>query len=136
MKQTLIVTSVSPFFRRAGLRFTKQPTHLDASELTTEQITALKAEKNLMVREVQEEDTPPAPSMTDNKDGDSITVEQLIEAIAQLDPQNTAHYTGKGVPQLDALQAIVGSKVSAAQRDEAFVAFSEQQLQPVQQPQE
>lgn len=139
MKKTLIVTSVGASFRRAGMRFTKQETTLMVDDLSEEQVEAIKSEKNLVVKETEVEEpdqgSKTTPSGNDQDNGDDLPA-KLIEAIGQLDPENSEHYTGKGVPQLDALAELVGQKVTAAQRDEAFAAFSEQQVQLVQQPQE
>lgn len=139
MKKTLIVTSVGLSFRRAGIRFTQQETKLMVDDLSNDQVEAIKSEKNLIVKEVeveeQDQDSKTTAPGNDQDNGGGLT-EKLVEAISQLDPENPEHYTGKGVPQLEALQTLVGVKVTAAQRDEAFKAFSEQQVQLVQQPKE
>lgn len=147
MKKRLIVTSIGATFRRAGIRFTKQETILNVDDLKPEQVAAIRAEKNLIVieSEIAEDKIPPANSnpdaggddagSDDTNDGtnhDTNLIDKLVAAIGQLETDNTEHFTTKGIPQLDALAAIVGEKVTAKQRDEAFTAFSAQQLQPVQ----
>lgn len=56
---------------------------------------------------------------TDADDG--ITI---LEAIAQLDENNTDHYTSKGQPKTDALSELMGRDVSAAERDEQFGVYT------------
>lgn len=136
MKQVLVITSVPPSFRRVGIRFTRLATELDVSELSADKVKALKAEKNLVVHEKQAQAAAPtqsADSAQSNNNSDDVSImDQLVEAIGKLDADNAEHFTTKGAPQLDALAEIVGQKVTAAQRDEAFALFSEQPLQPLQ----
>jgi hypothetical protein len=70
--------------------------------------------------------------LDENGTGDSITDVMvdahaqisLLEAIAQLDPENGEHYTATGKPKADALSELLGREVSAAERDEAFATFT------------
>ena len=57
--KALAVKSVAKGFRRIGLAFTREATHLDPSLLTGDQLAAIKADPNLVVTEVKV--TVPAP---------------------------------------------------------------------------
>lgn len=49
--KVLVVKSVATSFRRIGLAFTREATHLDASLLTSSQVNTLKSDPNLSVSE-------------------------------------------------------------------------------------
>lgn len=51
--KALVVKSVAKTFRRIGLAFTNEATHLDASLLTKDQIAALTNEPGLVVTEAK-----------------------------------------------------------------------------------
>ncbi|MCP1375386.1 HI1506-related protein [Dyella lutea] len=51
--KALVVKSVAKTFRRIGLAFTNEATHLDPSLLSADQVAALKAEPNLVVTEAK-----------------------------------------------------------------------------------
>lgn len=62
----------------------------------------------------------PAPEKT------AVTIESdpaIFEAIAKLEPGNTSHWTTQGKPELAALSALVGRKVTGKERDAAFAAY-------------
>ncbi|NOR69809.1 MAG: hypothetical protein GQ532_08985 [Methylomarinum sp.] len=48
-----------------------------------------------------------------------VSLTELIDAIAQLEPGNEDHWTKDGKPEVKALSAILRRKVSAAERDNA-----------------
>lgn len=52
--------------------------------------------------------------------GDDLSVDDVIAAIQQLDPNNPEHYTKSGKPQTDALSELLGREVTARLRDKAF----------------
>lgn len=60
--KVLAVKSVADGFRRIGLAFTREATHLDQMLLTTSQINALKADPNLSVTETTITVDSPAPA--------------------------------------------------------------------------
>ena len=48
-------------------------------------------------------------------------IDEIVEAIAILDPDNKEHFTQGGVPSVEALEAATGiSEISGAERDEAW----------------
>jgi len=53
--ERLVVTAQSARFRRAGLRFTRQPTELSVKDLTKAQIEALESEPRLSVKRLPAE---------------------------------------------------------------------------------
>lgn len=64
----------------------------------------------------------PMPDAPDSADwtADEITDMAVADAIAELDPDNPAHWTASGKPAVDALSAILGRTVTAAERDAAL----------------
>ncbi len=54
----------------------------------------------------------------------SATIEDIVEAIAGLDP--TKDYGKNGKPNVDAIQAALGADISAAQRDQAWEIFQKE----------
>lgn len=59
--KVFVVKSVADSFRRIGLAFTREATHLDQKLLTTSQINTLKSEPNLSVSEATVVVAGPAP---------------------------------------------------------------------------
>ena len=49
--------------------------------------------------------------------------EQLVAATAELDPNDLSLYTGKGLPRVESLQAMVDFDVTVAARNQAWRAF-------------
>jgi hypothetical protein len=58
-------------------------------------------------------------------DDDPATVEEIIEAIELLDDDNDENWIADGRADVKALEGLLGKKVTAAQRDEAWAAFNE-----------
>ena len=56
-------------------------------------------------------------------DPENITQEQIINAIAEIDQNDESLWTSENKPTVEAISEIVGSYVTAAQRDEAFALF-------------
>ena len=48
----------------------------------------------------------------------------VAEAIDRLDPENADHWTKTGTPQVPALTALLGRRVTAAERDQAWAALN------------
>ncbi|MCD1597866.1 HI1506-related protein [Rheinheimera aquimaris] len=146
MSKVLVIYAVAALagtFRRAGTAFTTEGTAFPQDHFTKQQLDAIHAEKRLSVREIDQADLPEtvdtrllaiaAASKTDekgpakqNKD-DSPHAETLEQAFTLLDPSNKDHFTGGGVPQLDALSQLLGRTVKAPERDQAWKAFAAQQ---------
>ena len=59
-----------------------------------------------------------APAITDDR------LEELQDAISELDHENDAHFTESGLPEVAALKEITQSKVTAAERDAAWKAYN------------
>ena len=59
--KVLVVKSVASSFRRIGLAFTREATHLDQTLLTTSQVNALKEDPNLSVTQATVVTADPAP---------------------------------------------------------------------------
>lgn len=49
----------------------------------------------------------------------------ILEAIAQLDPGASVHWTKTGKPKVSAIEAIAGLDISGAERDAAWAAYAE-----------
>jgi hypothetical protein len=114
-------------YRRAGLALVKGENTIPADTITETQLAQLKADPRLKIT-VQEE------GGSAGTDGDqSLLLDQgsvpdtLATAIALLDPANVDHFTSTGKPQIDALETLLGHKVTAAERDEAWETFLAEQ---------
>lgn len=53
-------------------------------------------------------------------------LEAIVAAIGQLDPSNTKHWTGAGLPRVELLETILGYDISAAERNEAWAEYQRQ----------
>lgn len=125
-------------FRRAGITVGHEPVVITMPPVTDEQLKALQDEPNIKVT-FEESGTkelkPQNPSSDSNESNDepnadskaeSITAEDLIAHIVQLDPDNKELWTNGGKPQAKALAESCGQEVSAALRDEAFALLESQ----------
>lgn len=56
-----------------------------------------------------------------------INLMTIEEAFAYLEPDNEAHFTKSGKPDVKALEEILGRKVTAGERDQAWDAYQTQQ---------
>lgn len=146
MSKVLVIYAVAALagtFRRAGTAFTTEGTAFPQDHFTKQQLDAIHAEKRLSVREIDEADLPEtvdtrllaaaAAGKADEKgqakkgEDHAPAAQTLEQAFALLDPSNKDHFTGGGVPQLDALSRLLGRPVKAPERDEAWKAFAAQQ---------
>jgi len=71
------------------------------------------------------EGQPQQPAATtepseENTDGEALQLQKVIYAIGQLEKGNEAHWTKTDKPEVKPLTEIVGFKVSAALRDQAW----------------
>jgi hypothetical protein len=82
--KVLVVKSVADTFRRIGLAFTREATHLDQKLLTTSQINTLKSDPNLSVSEATVVVAGPAPDASTKPTSASDAVVTPVPA-AQLD---------------------------------------------------
>ncbi|PTP90089.1 MULTISPECIES: HI1506-related protein [Vibrio] len=131
-------------YRRAGIAFQHGENRIESERITSTQLEQLKADPRLKVTvekgEALQSDisniesghqpgpldaiTPPSYiAGASAKEGNELlttTVNNLIDAIQLLDPSNTEHFTTSGKPQVDALSELMGVKVSATERDQAW----------------
>lgn len=109
----LTIVSRRDGFRRAGRPWSVQPTTVDASEFTAEQLDALRADPMLVVSE----SGPPAIEDPAERE------ERIRAAFADLDPENPDHFTKSGKPDLAALRDRSGlADLAAAERDRQWKA--------------
>ncbi|MBN4063475.1 hypothetical protein JYT79_01705 [Cardiobacterium sp. AH-315-I02] len=101
------ITVKQPGFRRAGRAWTGT-TVIERSELSDAQYNALSNDPMFDIEEHQ-----------DANDNDPI-INELQNAIKQLDPEDSALWTSRGKPELKILQQITGINITAKQRDAAF----------------
>lgn len=146
MSKVLVIYAVAALagtFRRAGTTFTTEGTAFPQDHFTKQQLDAIHAEKRLSVREIDEADLPEsvdtrllaaatatkADEKSPAKKGEDHTpaAQTLEQAFALLDLSNKDHFTGGGVPQLDALSRLLGRPVKAPERDDAWKAFAAKQ---------
>ena len=110
-------------FRRCGINFKAQePTILSAPPLSPEQIQRLKDEPMLKVTDLAAGDASEPSNQSANDPGLS-----LLEAIDQLNLDDKSLWLkSSGAPSTEALEAIVGHPVSAAERDQAWSDYQSQ----------
>lgn len=109
-------------YRRAGLVFTKGNNEVALDKVTPAQLAQVKADARLLI--IESEAAPSGDTSGPVAGGDNVL--SLVEAIKQLDPENSDHFTSGGKPQVDALSKLVGAPVSAASRDEAWAEVQAQ----------
>lgn len=112
-------------YRRAGLALVKGDNTLEPGTITDTQLAQLRADSRLKVVVDDQNQSSAASqahanSLAQGTVGDDLFSGSLVEAIALLDVDNADAFTSDGKPTTDALAAIVGRKVSAAERDEAW----------------
>jgi hypothetical protein len=114
-------------YRRAGLALVKGENTIPADTITETQLAQLKADPRIKVV-IQDETNSSVANGDQSTPVDQGTVPgTLIEAIALLDPANVDHFTSTGKPQIDALETLLGHKVTAAERDAAWETFLAEQ---------
>ncbi|MBC44146.1 MAG: hypothetical protein CML19_18165 [Pusillimonas sp.] len=131
--ETLTVKAVEPTGRRrAGLRWPHEPVTVPIASLMAEQIQALLSDPLLIVAKgtaPQEPDADPAPAdaAPDNPPFDAEIWKGAIRAgMLALDPENAAHWTKSGLPDLSTLRAMPGlENVSSKERDELWAEIQD-----------
>ncbi|EML0278180.1 hypothetical protein D5E85_13100 [Vibrio parahaemolyticus] len=134
-EKTLIASLVSVIchahtgYRRAGMAFSKGENTLKPDSITQTQLAQLKADPRLKVTVAEDalssttSNEPTGGNQSDGNLGNSTLPANLVEAIKRLDPSNTEHFTTSGKPATEALSELMQTKVSAAERDEAWETF-------------
>ncbi|HHF3031882.1 TPA: HI1506-related protein [Vibrio diabolicus] len=134
-EKTLIASLVSVIchantgYRRAGMAFSKGENTLKPGSITPTQLVQLKADPRLKVTLAEDAlsgaslNEPTGGDQSDGDLGNSTLPANLVEAIQRLDPSNTEHFTTSGKPATEALSELMQTKVSAAERDEAWETF-------------
>lgn len=115
------IRSVTPSFRRAGLAFTNQESTVFASDLTEDQIKAIKSEPNLVVTESEQ------PIDEDDSQNDEVKIASLVDLIGHIDIDDKPMWTNGGKPQTSALENMHGGSVSAKERDTAWEIYQARQ---------
>ncbi|MGR5271357.1 HI1506-related protein [Vibrio alginolyticus] len=133
-EKTLIASSIMVIchahtgYRRAGMAFSKGENTLKPDSVTQTQLAQLKADPRLKVTLAEDAlssaalNEPTGGNQSDGDLGNSTLPANLVEAIQRLDPSNTEHFTTSGKPTTEALSELMQTKVSAAERDEAWAA--------------
>ncbi|HIF5850971.1 TPA: HI1506-related protein [Vibrio parahaemolyticus] len=136
-EKTLIASLVSVIchahtgYRRAGMAFSKGENTLKPDSITQTQLAQLKADPRLKVTLAEDalssttSNEPTGGNQSDGNLGDSALPANLVEAIQRLDPSKTEHFTTSGKPTTEALSELMQTKVSAAERDEAWAFIQE-----------
>lgn len=120
METIVVVSGAHSGYRRAGRAFEPGENIVELSTVSEAQLCQLKADPRLVVLQAPSDGV----SATGNA---SKSVQTLEEAFALLDPANTEHFTGSGLPQTQALSKLVGRTVNAAERDSAWAEFKAKQ---------
>lgn len=136
-EKTLIASSIMVIchahtgYRRAGMAFSKGENTLKPDSITETQLVQLKADPRLKVTLAEDAfssatlNEPTGGDQSDGNLGDSALPANLVEAIQRIDPSNTEHFTTSGKPTTEALSELMQTKVSAAERDEAWAFIQE-----------
>lgn len=137
-------------YRRAGMAFSHGENTLQPNSITPTQLAQLQADPRLKVT-LADDDGQEGPIKIDLSkaalsqptggdgpqkehldNGLALTSvestskpETLVDAIKQLDRSNAEHFTSSGKPQVDALAELMQTKVTAAERDEAWDSLQE-----------
>ncbi len=76
-------------------------------------------------RLVVAESTGQAPTPSDEVTGlsDANEVQEIIAVIAEMDPKDEEQFTEGGKPDAKYITSVLGKRISAAQRDEAWDAY-------------
>lgn len=142
-KLLFVVCAAHSGYRRGGIRFTKGENTVDTEKLSAEQLEQINNDPLLVVGEYADGislaslDEPTAKNLLPQTDQNSnsqgplgdgalsggVNTLTLEQAFSQLVPDNKEHFTGAGLPQLDALEHLVGHKVTSAERTEAWEAY-------------
>lgn len=123
-------------YRRAGLSFKRGENQLDPESLSEDQIAALEADHRILL-ELGSPDGEPVPQSAlvstsgsvDTANGDPAL--SFADAVAKLEPDNKAHFTSGGKPQLEPLGELMGKSLSAAERDAEWQAYLNAQKAPI-----
>lgn len=106
-------------FWRAGMQFSRQPRVVALADISTPQLKQIKADPRLLVENL---------IISCRPDDQATAITQIIDAINTL-PSNNAdnpdgNWTGKGLPQIAALQQALGWPITAAERDTAWAQLN------------
>lgn len=148
-KLLFVVCAAHDGYRRGGVRFNKGENTVDTGPLSKEQLQQIGNDPLLVVGEYAEgcslEDVATLAQQLPEQAGeghaqqgalvsgalpgdlalqDVLTLEQ---AFLQLEPDNKDHFNAKGLPNIAVLENLLGRKVTAAERDEAWAAFKAKQ---------
>ena len=97
-------------FWRSGLQFTREPRVIALDTLEKGQLKQIKGDPRLAVETLTQSSRPADQA-------EAIT--EIVEAIKTL-AADPANWTGKGLPQVAALEQALGWPVTAAERDTAW----------------
>jgi hypothetical protein len=122
----LRVVSKHDGFRRTDRAWSKEATTVKLSELSEEDIKAIKEEPMLVVTEVEIDEEIAEPVKADGNqagttpEDDSVRIAEIMAAISTLDKGDKSLWKNDGAPNTTAITALTGWSVSAAERDAAW----------------
>ena len=122
-----VATKTLTSFRRRGKTITKTPTLCTYEEATEYQAQSERGDIPEMIVKITPQehasalnkplpDDPTPETPTDPAEREAA----IVAAAADLDLDNTNHYTAAGLPDARALSGLLGWTVTAAERNEAF----------------
>lgn len=112
-------------FHRCGMAFTREWLLVEDVDAAT--VKRLKEEQMLEVSETKPDDyvEPSAAGAAPTAPTDPAErLAAIKEAIAKLDKDNAALWTGTGMPKVPAIAAVTGWEVAQAERDAAWAEIS------------
>lgn len=148
-KLLFVVCAAHDGYRRGGVRFNKGENTVDTGPLSEEQLEQIENDPLLIVGEYAEGRSLEEPAalsqllpeqageghaqqgtlVSGTLPGDLALqdVQLLEQAFLKLEPDNKDHFNAKDLPNIAVLEKLLGRKVSAAERDEAWAAFKAKQ---------
>ncbi|WP_065204251.1 HI1506-related protein [Shewanella woodyi] len=127
-------------YRRAGIGFCKGENKFNADDFSESQLEQLNGDPRLKLIFI-EPDAVQTTILPDSSSGQTVDLQAnktrskegptlsgdlgatFADAVAKLEPDNKAHFTGSGKPQCEALSELMGKPVSASERDLWWTEF-------------
>lgn len=112
-------------FRRAGRAWNKGDNPVNTDEHSQDELDAMLAalDADPMFTVTLEGDSEATATFTPGgKQPQRNPIDQVIDAIGQLEQGNENHWTKSGLPEIKALEAITGLDINAAMRNRAWKA--------------
>ena len=118
-----IRSKLKPGFRRAGFYFPHEGAAFSPDSFTEEQLAMIEAEPQLTIQEGEMADLPPVITDSVADLGNDLTLEDLVEFIATLNPDDSSLWNRDGSPKASSFTV----ETTAEQRTAAWKLFKANQ---------